>query len=109
MVPVQSTKTIVTPIVPMDAPSCAKTNQVFDEVSSALYIVSSAHKEVKAQMQSLATRMEELRRTQAGNVEAIAQVQQTLQRTLSASSSLEMHVGQAEAQQSQARAVADKV
>ena len=62
---------------------------------------SSAHEEVKTEMQSLATGIEELRRTRAGDVETTLQLQQTLQRTLSTSSSLEMRVGQTEQQQTQ--------
>ena len=54
---------------------------------------SFAHEEVRIEIQSLATGIEELRRTQARDAETIAQLQQTLQKTLSASSSLKMRVG----------------
>ena len=70
--------------------------------------VSSVHEGVKAEMQSLAMRIEEMRRQQICEVETTAQVQATLQRTLSASSSLEMRVGQMEVQQAQARAVVEE-
>ena len=52
--------------------------------------------------------MEALRRARAGDVETTAQVQATLQRTLSASSSLEMRLGQTEEQQARARAAAEE-
>ena len=89
----QSTEVVVSPTKPVDAPSRAETKQAFDEVSSALRTVSSKHEEVHADMQGLASGVEELRRARAGDVETIAQVQATLQRTLSASSSLEMRLG----------------
>ena len=47
-IPVQSTEVIATATVPIDAPSREETRQAFDEVSSALHSVSSAHEEVKA-------------------------------------------------------------
>ena len=59
-------------------------------------------------MQQLATGVEELRRARVGDVETTAQVQATLQRTLSASSSLEMRLGQTEEQQARARATAEE-
>ena len=52
-------------------------------------------------MQSLATGIEVLRRTRARDVKTTTKLKQTLQRTLSASSSLEMRVGQTEQQQTQ--------
>ena len=82
--------------------------QAFDEVSLALHMVSSVHEEVKAGMQRLASGVEQLHCARAGDVETTAQIQQTLQRTLSASSSLEMNVGQAKQSQAQVRAVADE-
>ena len=99
----QSTEVVASPTMPVDAPSRAETKQAFDEVSSALRTVSSKHEEVRADMQGLASGVEELWRARAGDVETIAQVQATLQRTLSASSSLEMRVGQTEEQQARAR------
>ena len=59
-------------------------------------------------MQGLASGMEALRRARAGDVETTAQVQATLQRTLSTSSSLEMRLGQTEEQQARARAAAEE-
>ena len=95
-VPIQSTEVVATPTVQVDAPSHAETRQAFAEVSSVLRDVSSAHEGVKAEMQSLAMGIEEVRCQQIDEVETIAQVQATLQRTLSASSSLDMRVGQME-------------
>ena len=82
--------------IPVDAPSCAETRQAFDEVSLALHSVSSAHEEVKAGMQTLASGVEELHRARASDVETTAQIQCTLQRMLSASGDLEMRVGHAD-------------
>ena len=107
-VPVQSTEVIAAATTPVDAPSREETRQAFDEVSSALHSVSSAHEEVKAGMQTLASGVEQLHRARAGDVETTAQIQRTLQRTLSASGDLEMRVGQAEQSQAQARAAADE-
>ena len=56
----------------------------------------------------MATGMEELWRARASDMEIIAQIQQTLQWTLLASSSLEMQIGQTEAQQSQAYAIVEE-
>ena len=100
-VPVESTQAVVAPTIVVDAPSREETQKAFAEVSSVLQQASSAHEEVKTEMQSLATSIEELRRTQAGDVETTSQLQKSLQRTLSASSSLEMRVGQTEQQQTQ--------
>ena len=47
--------------IQVDAPSRAETHQVFEEVSSTLRDVSSAHEGVKAEMQSLAMGIEEVR------------------------------------------------
>ena len=100
-VPVESTEVVAAPTIVVDAPSREETKKAFEEVSSVLQQASSAHEEVRTGMQSLASDIESLRRKQAGDVETTAQLQQTLQRTLSASSSLEMRVGQTEQQQSQ--------
>ena len=95
-VPVESTQVVAAPTIVVDAPSREETKQAFAEISSALQQASSAQEEVCTGMQSLAADIEELRRTRAGDVETTVQLQQTLQRTLSASSSLEMRVGQTE-------------
>ena len=50
----------------------------FNEVSSALHSVSSKHEEVCADMQGLASGVEELQRARVGDVETTAQVQATL-------------------------------
>ena len=107
-IPVQSTEVIATATVPIDAPSREETRQAFDEVSSALHSVLSAHEEVKAGMQTLASGVESLHRAQAGDMETTAQIQRTLQRTLSASGDLEQRVGQGEQTQAQARAAAEE-
>ena len=57
-------------------------------------------------MQSLASGVETLRRARVADVETTAQVQATLQRTLSASSSLEARMEQAELSQAQAQSAA---
>ena len=75
---VQSTEVVVSPTMPVDAPSHAETKHAFDEVSSVLRTVSSKHEEVRADMQGLASGVEELRCAQAGDVETTAQVQATL-------------------------------
>ena len=73
-----------------------------------LRTVSSKHEEVHADMQGLASGVEELRCARVGDVETTTQVQATLQWTLSVSSSLEMRVRQTEEQQVQARVVAEE-
>ena len=88
-VPVQSTEVIAAATVPVDAPTRVETKQAFEEVSSALRDVSSQHDEVRSGMQQLASGVEALHRARASDVETTAQVQATLQRTLSASSSIE--------------------
>ena len=70
--------------------------------------VSSQHEVVRAEMKGLALGMEQMRQERAGTMETTAQVQATLQRTLSASSSLEMRVEQTEDQQRQARTAAEE-
>ena len=107
-IPVQSTQVLAATTIPVDTPSREETRQAFDEVSSALHSVSSAHEEVKAGMQTLASGVEQLHRARAGDVETTAQIQRTLQRTLSASGDLEQRVGQAEQTQAQARAAAEE-
>ena len=107
-VPVQSTQVIASPTIPVNAPTREETKQAFEEVSSAFQAVSSQHKEVKAGMQALASGVEELRRARTGDVETMAQVKATLQRTLSASSQLEMRLGHAEMTQMQARTAAEE-
>ena len=107
-VPVQSTEVVATPTIVVDAPSRAETKQAFAEVSSAFRTVSSQQEAVQSGMQELASGVEALRRARQGDVETTAQVQATLQRTLSASSSLEMRLGQTEEQQARARAAAEE-
>ena len=107
-VPVKSTQVVAAPTILVDAPSRAETKQAFDEVSSALQSVSSQHEAVRVEMQGLALGMERMRQERAGTMETTAQVQATLQRTLSASSLLETCVGQIEEQQRQARAAAEE-
>ena len=103
-VPVQSTDVVAPPTIVVDAPSRAETKQAFEDVSSAFRAVSSQHEAVQSGMKELASGVEALRRARQEDVETTAQVQATLQRTLSASSSLEMRLGQTEEQQARARA-----
>ena len=60
-VPIQSTEVVAAPTVQVDAPSRAETCQAFAEVSFALRDVSSGHEGMKAEMQSLAMGIEEVR------------------------------------------------
>ena len=105
---IPSTEVLTTQTVPVDVPTRAETEKAFAEVSSALQGVSSQHEEVRAGMQSLASGVETLRRARVADVETTAQVQATLQRTLSASSSLEARLEQAQSQQTQAKVAADE-
>ena len=73
-VPVESTEVVAAPTIVVDASSCEETKQAFMEVSSTLQQASSAHEEVRTGMQSLASDIESLRRTRAGDVETIAQL-----------------------------------
>ena len=108
-VPVQqSTEVLATPTVPVDAPTRAETEQAFAEVSSALRGVSSQHEEVRSGMQELASGVEALRRARASDVETTAQVQATLQRTISASSSMEYRLEQTAEEQKKAREAAEE-
>ena len=104
--PIPPTEVVGAPFVPSNVPSRAETTQAFAEVSSVLRDVSSQHEEVRAGMQSLASGVETLRRARVADVETTAQVQATLQRTLSASSSLEARMEQAEVSQAQAKSAA---
>ena len=108
IVPVQSTEVVATPTIVVDAPSHAETKQAFDEVSLAFCAVLSQQEVVQSGMQQLAIGVEELWRARAGDVETTAQVQATLQRTLSALSSFEMRLGQMEEQQACAHAAAEE-
>ena len=103
---VQSTEVVGAPTVPVDVPTREETKQAFAEVSSVLRDVSTQHDEVQAGMQSLASGVETLRRARAADLETSAQVQATLQRTLSTSSSLEARMEQAELSQAQAKSAA---
>ena len=107
-IPVQSTEVVATPMLVVNAPSRAEMKQAFEEVSSAFRAMSSQQEVVQSGMQELASGVEALRRARAGDVETTAQVQATLQRTLFASSSLEMRVGQTEEQQAQARVAVEE-
>ena len=59
-------------------------------------------------MEALANGVEELRRAHTGDVETTAQVKATLQRTLLASSQLEMRLGHIETMQMQVRTGAEE-
>ena len=59
-------------------------------------------------MQQLASGVEALHRARASDVETTAQVQATLQRTLSASSSIEFRLEQTAAEQQKAKAAAEE-
>ena len=107
-IPVQSTEVLATPTVPVDSPTRAETQQAFAEVSSALRGVSSQHEEVRSGMQELASGVEALRRARASDVETTAQVQATLQRTISASSSMEYRLEQTAEEQRKAREAAEE-
>ena len=104
--PMPSTEIVGAPTVPVDIPTREETTQAFAEVSSALRDVSTQHDEVRAGMQSLASGVETLQRARAVDVEKSAQVQATLERTLSVSSSLEARMEQAELSQAQAKSAA---
>ena len=86
--PIPSTEIVGAPTVPVDTPTREETTQAFAEVSSALCNVSTQHDEVHTRMQSLASGVETLQRARAVDVEKSAQVQATLERTLSVSSSV---------------------
>ena len=60
-------------------------------------------------MEKLASGVEALHRARASDVETTAQVQATLQRTLSASSSIEFRLEQTAAEQQKAKAIAEEV
>ena len=108
-IPVQSTQVVAAPTVPVGAPSRAETRRaLLMRYRRCCSTVSSEHAEVLSEMQGLASGMEALRCARAGDVETTAQVQATLQRTLSASSSLEMRLGQTEEQQARARAAVEE-
>ena len=107
-IPVQSTEVFAAPTVPVDSPTRAETEKAFAEVSSALRGVSSQHEEVRSGMQELASGVEALRRARASDVETTAQVQATLQRTISASSSMEYRLEQTAEEQRKAREAAEE-
>ena len=107
-IPVQSTEVLAAPTVPVDSPTRAETEKAFAEVSSALRGVSSQHEEVRSGMQELASGVEALRRARASDVETTAQVQATLQRTISASSSMEFRLEQTAEEQRKAREAAEE-
>ena len=71
-IPVESTQVVVAPTIVVDAPSREETQKAFVEVSSVLQQASSAHEEVKMEMQSLAIGIKELRQTRAGDVKMTA-------------------------------------
>ena len=105
---VESTEVVVPPTVMVDAPTRAETKKAFDDVSSVLHSVSSQHEAVRTEMASLSRGLEEMRVAQAGELETTAQVKETLQRTMSASSLLEARLGQAESAQLQMRSTAEQ-
>ena len=107
-VPIESTEVVAAPTVVVDAPTRAETKQAFDEVSSALHSVSSQHDAVRTEMETLSRGMEEMRVAHAGELETTAQVKEGLQRTMSASSLLEVRLGQAESEQMQTRSAAEE-
>ena len=81
IVPAQSTQVVGAPTVFVNAPTCTEMKQAFDEVSSVLQNVLSQHEELCTSMQGLASGVEELHCTRARDMETMAQVQATLQRT----------------------------
>ena len=107
-VPVESTKVLVAPTMVVDAPSHVETKQAFVEVSSALHSVSLQHDAVHTEMEQLSRGMEQMRMERAGELETTAQVKETLQRTMSASSLLEAQLGQAETEQAEMRSVGEE-
>ena len=105
-VQVQSTEVVAAPTIPVDTPSHAETKQAFAEVSSALHDVSSEQESVHSEMKASSQEMVRMRMECAGEVESTAHVKAVLQQTVSTSSSLEIWIGQAKAEQEQARSTA---
>ena len=92
-VPIECTVVLAVPTVVNNAPSCEEMKGAFAEVSSALHSVSSQHDVVRVEMQALSCGMKQMRMERARELETTAQVKVMLQRTLSASRSLEMRLG----------------
>ena len=107
-IPVESTEVVAAPTIVVDAPTRSETKQAFDEVSSVLHSAASQQQEMRAEMETLSRGMEQMRLERAGELETTAQVKETLIRTMSASSSLEARLGQAEIQQAQMKSAAEE-
>ena len=86
---VESTEVVAARTIVVDAPTREETKQAFDEVTSALRSASSQQEAMCTEMAQLSCRMEQMRVERAGELETTTQVKEILQRTVSASSSLE--------------------
>ena len=84
----------VAPTIPLDVPTRQETKKAFKEVSSAFQDMSAQHGQIKGGLQVLASTVEALWQAKQGEMETTSQVQETLCRTASMASKLEVRIGE---------------
>ena len=98
----------VSTTIPVGVPTLEETKAAFGEVSSAFQDISAKHGQIQGNLQTLASTVAALSQAKREEQEASSQVQETLKRTASVASELEMRLGEQSVIQEQSRITAER-
>ena len=98
----------VAPTIPVKVPTLEDTKAAFQEVSSTFCNMSAQHGQMQGNLQELANTVQELRRVKQAEQQTSVEVQETLKRTASVASELELRVGEQSVMQEQSRITAER-
>ena len=98
----------VSPTIPVEVPTLEDTKAAFQEVSSTFRDMSAQHGQIQGNLQTLASTVQALRQAKQEEQQTSVQVQETLQRTASVASELEMRIGEQSVLQEQSRMMAER-
>ena len=98
----------VSTTIPVGVPTLEETKAAFGEVSSAFQDMSAKHGQIQGNLQTLASTVAALSQAKREEQEASSQVQETLKRTASVASELEMRLGEQSVIQEQSRITAER-
>ena len=98
----------VAPTIPVEVPTLEDTKAAFQEVSSTFRDMSAQHGQIQGNLQALASTVQALRQSKQEEQQTSVQVQETLKRTASVASELEMRIGEQSMMQEQSRVTAER-
>ena len=89
----------VAPTIPVKVPTLEDTKAAFQEVSLTFRDMTVQHGQIQGNLQELASTVQALHQSKQEEQQTFVQVQETLKRTASVASELEMRIGEQSAMQ----------